>query len=179
LKKVIIIAVPIIVVASIIGFVKFFPQKKEVGKTTSPAKVSKAPEPEATDATKNWKKYESTAYKFSFLYPPTYTIEEMADLAPSFLQVNLSKPNMTDVIVMARGDYEPKDVNTFVGADPETTKKINGRSWYFFSFPQGYSHSPPFTTFQTENNNLYSFKFHNTISNEIRDQIMATITFTP
>ena len=86
----------------------------------------------------------------------------MPGLAPKFLQVNLLEESQkAQAIIMVRGDYESKDVTDFVGAEPEKEKNINGQNWYFFNFPQGYSNSPPFTTYQK------------------RDQIMAAVKITP
>ena len=76
--------------------------------------------------------------------------------------------------------YEPEEVFNFVGVSPEDVKNINGQTWYFFSFPEGYANSPPFTVYQDEKIGfLYSFKFHNFISDELRDQIMATVEIFP
>jgi len=124
----------------------------------------------------NWQTYDNVDYQLHFQYPSESNIKELPDLAPNFLQVNLLKGQKAQAIIMVRGDYEPKDVDDFVGAKPEKEKKINGQNWYFFYFFQGYSNSPPFTAYQNEKDGfLYSFKFYDLVTDELRDQIIATV----
>lgn len=129
----------------------------------------------------NWQTYENIEYHLRFQYPPESSVKELLGLAPNFLQVNLlEKSQKVQAIIMVKGDYESKDVIDFVGAEPEEEININGQSWYFFNFPKGYSNSPPFTTYQNEKVGfLYSFKFYDLVTDELRDQIMATVQIAP
>jgi len=130
-----------------------------------------------SDPTSNWKKYENIEYHLSFRYPADMEAEELSGLATNYLQVNLRKGRGAPALIMIKGKYEIEDVNEFVGGDkPEEEKTITGQTWRFFDFPQGWSNSDPFTVYQKEGAGfLYSFKFYNLMTDELRDQIMKTV----
>ncbi|MFH1832779.1 MAG: hypothetical protein ABH816_01240 [Candidatus Levyibacteriota bacterium] len=129
----------------------------------------------------NWKTYENLDYRLHFQYPSELTTEELKDLAPNYLQINiLEKSQKAQAIFMAKSVFAPEEALNFVGSSPQDNKTINGLTWDFYSFPQGYSNSPPFTVYQGKKANiLYSFKFYNLVSDEVRDQIMGTIEIMP
>jgi len=157
----------------IFGFIKLSAYKNMSGLI----KINPSPAPELP---LDWKKYENIKYHFNFRYPPDFKIEELTSLAPNFLQVNLSKDRKAQVIIMVNGNYEIGDTSLFVGSDPVAEKTFNSKTWSFFEFPQGYSNSGPFTVFQKEGSGfLYSFKFYDLVSNELRDKIMNTVRITP
>ncbi len=151
------------------------PTFEKTGSTETGPSVS-TPEPKP-----GWKTYENLELRLRFQYPPESTIEELFGLGPNYFQINLrGEDNLAQGIFMVKTAYEPEDVQDFVGSSPQGTKDIAGQTWYFFDFPEGYSNSPPFTVYQNEKGDyLYGFKFHNFISDDLRDEIMATVEITP
>jgi len=162
---------------AILCFIVFRGPKAE----PTPATITPTPIPNevAPSPALNWKKYENIEYRFSFQYPPDFNAEELSALVPNFLQVNLRKTQEAPAMIMVYGNYEPGDVTFSVGTESIEEKIIGEQAWHFFNFPQGYSRSRPFTVFQKEETGfLYLLKFYDLISDELRDQIMATVKFT-
>lgn len=152
------------------------PKTKSTPTTTIPTSI---PNQVTPSPTLNWKKYENIEYRFSFQYPPDFNVEELPALAPNFLQLNLLKTKKAQAIIMVYGNYEPEDATYFVGSEPIGEKTFSNQTWHLFDFPQGYSNSRPFTVFQKEGTGfLYSLKFYDLVSDELRDQIMATVKLT-
>lgn len=148
------------------------------------------PAPDATDSSRSqaapeensdWKTYENIGFKLRFKYPPELSTKEIYDLGPGYMQINvLESSQKAQAIFMIKFFYEKEDAYDFVGSKPDDVKDINGTTWYYFEFPEGYSNSPPFTVFQDEKNGtFYSFKFYNSMSNKIRDEIVKTIEIIP
>ena len=170
--------IPVIILFSVclvavLGFVVF--RDRSEFAPTKTGSTSPAPEPVL-----NWQTYGNVEYHLRFQYPPDFDIEELSELAPNFLQVNLLKTQKAQAIIMVYGNYEPEDAAFFVGNEPIEEKTIDGQAWYFFNFPQGYSRSRPFTVLQKEGTSLlYSFKFYDLVTDELRDQVMATVRITP
>jgi hypothetical protein len=137
--------------------------------------------PSVSDETSNWKTYENLAYRIRFKYPVEFSIEELPNLGPNYMQINiLGQTQKAQAIFMIKTSYGQEETASFVGFSPQDTKTINGLTWYFFDFPQGYSNSPPFTVYHgTKADYLYSFKFFNDVTNDFRDKIMATIEILP
>ena len=123
----------------------------------------------------NWQTYENKEYGVKFEYPPELETEELVVLATDFLQINILAEDQTaQAIVMVMGNYQADDVKYFVGVESDKQVNINGQSWYYFNFPQGFSNSPAFTAYQNEKGGLlYSFKFYESMDEQLRDQIMA------
>lgn len=161
---------------AILCFIAFrSPKTKSTPTTTIPTST---PNQVTPSPTLNWKKYENIEYRFGFQYPPDFNVEELSALAPNFLQVNLRKAQEAQAIIMVYGNYEPEDVTFSVGTESIEEKIIGEQTWHFFNFPQGYSRSRPFTVFQKEETGfLYSLKFYDLVSDELRDQIITTVKF--
>ena len=130
------------VLIAVFALIKLSGRKTEPGstKTTTLSSTSNLPS--------NWKKYENSEYHLGFQYPPDFNIEELAALAPNFLQVNLLKDQRAQAIIMVYGNYEAGDATFFVGSGPVGEKTFSNQAWHLFDFPQGYSDSRPFTVFQ-------------------------------
>jgi hypothetical protein len=129
----------------------------------------------------NWKLYENLEYRLRFQYPAELEIEELPNLGPNYMQINiLDASQKAQAIFMIRTVFQPEEALNFVGSSPQDVKTINGLTWDFYSFPQGYSNSPPFTVYQGKKADiLYAFKFYNVMSDELRDRIMATLEILP
>jgi hypothetical protein len=167
----------VILVALVAVSVYFFVLKKLVTfRTPSPSAT-----PPVSNETLDWKTYENLAYRIRFKYPAEFTIEELPNLGPNYMQINiLDQTRKAKAIFMIKTSYSQEETASFVGSSPQDTKTINGLTWRFFDFPQGYSNSPPFTVYHgTKADYLYSFKFFNTVASDLRDKIMATMEILP
>lgn len=179
MKKYLISVVIILPVFLVIAYL-FKSPKVEKGELETKPKVTKTITAPTRDPTSDWKKYENAEYRLSFKYPEDLEVRELTGLAQNFLQVNLEKDQRAQGIIMINGDYAAEDVAEVLGSKPIEEKTIAGQSWYFFDFPDGWSNSDPFTFFQKDGAGfLYSFKFYNLVTDELRDQIMGTVKIAP
>jgi len=175
MKKVLITVAILLPVFLIIAY-SFKSPKEEKTKIETKPEATKVLVSPIADPTSSWKKYENAEYHLSFRYPVDMEAEELSGLAKNYLQVNLRKGRGAPALIMIKGNYETEDINEFVGGKPEEEKTITGQTWRFFDFPQGWSNSDPFTVYQKEGAGfLYSFKFYNLMTDELRDKIMKTV----
>ena len=179
--------VPVIVLLAVglVFTLVFVIPKNKNGSGSVPEDVGSAEfesSPAAFEPSSDRNSYENVEFYLRFYYPPESMTEELYNLGPNYFQINLLDKQTQKAlgIFMIRTSYEEEEVENFVGIKFLDVINIGGQTWYYFNFPEGYSNSPPFTVYQNEKSSfLYSFKFYNLVSDELRDQIMATVKILP
>jgi hypothetical protein len=156
----------------------YFAATKNVFKLLKPSDSTTTSGPAAI---LNWKMYENLEYRIRFQYPAELSVEELPNLGPNYMQINiLDESKKAQSIFMIKTQFDQAERASFVGFSPQGNKKMNGLTWDFYDFPQGYSNSSPFTVYQeVKADILYSFKFYNVITDTLRDKIMGTIEILP
>jgi hypothetical protein len=172
---VVLVAVGMIAVAVLAGL-KLRKSDEALLKKAGPEEVGE--ESPAPEEMAGWEVYENDEYYLRFRYPPELEAEELAGLGPNFFQINLiDKASRRGwAIFMVKTAFEEEEAVSFVGQSPLGKVAVNSRTWDFYDFPEGYSNSPAFTVYQGEVGEiLYAFKFYESVSDELRDQIMVTV----